>query len=117
MTEIEIIEKILKRKDITKEKLSRMIKMSSTGMYDIFKRGDMKVSVLRKIADALNVNPCVFFKNDEFDEKNIINGSYNNIGISNSINIENESLKREIKLLKKTIKDKEQIIELLTKNK
>jgi len=116
MTVIQQIEKIRKYRKISKTDLARAIGIRKETYGRISNETkDMKVSDLLKIAKVLNVKPEIFFKDDDLSENNIINGNYNNIGIGNSINIENESLKKEIELLKQTIKDKEKIIELLTK--
>jgi len=116
---------LLKSKNLSQEKLAAKIGMSRTGLNDLIKRNDLKVSVLEKIAEALNVSVGYFF--DETDSNNgiIQNGKHNYHASTNgSINIGElecnrklELSENKVKALEEQLKLKDEIITLLKKTK
>ena len=127
----------LKIKKITKEKgwtikfLCENIGVSQAGLSYIFKQKSLRIDLLMKISDFLNVDICVFF-NDSLVNPNInqqkishtgnqLSGHGNIIQNGNgnkmtSVGRENV-LKERIKGLEKEVTLKNEIIELLKEQK
>ena len=121
MTEIEQINKMLSEKGIAVTKLAKEIGMSEKGLRLMLKGKDLKISRLKAIAKYLRVPIFSFFEtnNENIGDYNIniIGGIVEDNSIMYGKDAEIERLKVEIKHLKIQLKDKEQIIELLTQNK
>lgn len=60
-----------KEKKITIEELGKKIGLSYQGMQSFFKRGELKISTLQKIADILEVDMATFFKDEPIINKGI----------------------------------------------
>lgn len=58
----ELIKILCKRKRISQNELIKLSGLTSPGFYMGIKKESFTISTLEKIANALNVNPCVFFK-------------------------------------------------------
>jgi len=112
------IKKLSENKSFAIKDLAKKIKISEAGLHQMIRKESMKIDILEKISEALNVPVSYFF--NESDGKgnitinNVANGKQNNVSILNN---ENENLRKENKLLKDKIKDKEEIIKLLKQNK
>jgi len=109
------IKKILRIKNINIKKFVNDIGMTEQGYsYDI-KNDSLKISTLIEISKYLKVEPSFFFINEQY-QNNESNFSVNES--AELYNLRLTDLQNENELLKATIKDKEQIIELLKgKNK
>ncbi len=55
------IENLRKRREITQKDLSERVGMTTTGYQKMIRTGDVKVSVLEKLAQALGVDIQTFF--------------------------------------------------------
>ncbi|MDR2011384.1 MAG: helix-turn-helix domain-containing protein [Bacteroidales bacterium] len=64
---LENVKKIMKIKKISQKELAEMIDYSETGLHKSFKLEDIKLSTLLSIANALNVDPNLFFVDNGFD--------------------------------------------------
>jgi len=87
--------------------LANHIKKSSQYIYYIYNKKDLDTGLLRKIADALEVNIFYFFVEHGTDFK-----EYTEIKPKSKPG-ELESCMNQIELLQKIIEDKEEIINLL----
>ena len=96
------LKEVIRVKKKSQRELASDIGMTQSGLSQALASGDLKVSVLEKIANSLGVDVRIFFNDTE---------STPEIGTT-----EFERLKRlenENELLRKMIKDKEDLIELL----
>ena len=111
------IENLLKEKRYTKKDLAKGIGMSQQGISDLFKRKDMKVSVLKKIALFLET-PAAYFIDNTSSNYQVAKGGSNiiNDGVVSYSNSSVEKLKSENKELKKEVKYLKEINELLKQN-
>jgi len=60
----QLIKILCKRRGMTETKLIGFTGMSVPGYYLMLKKQTMTTLVLEKISEALNVNPCIFFKEE-----------------------------------------------------
>lgn len=108
-----------KQMGINLNELISEIDMTEGGFYKMLSAKSMKITTLKKIADALNMPIAMFFESGKTVQK--IKGNYNtqtnnshliepNAG---SMKMEVEGLKKQIALLESQIADKDKIIELL----
>ncbi len=120
------LHELMKLKKITQKELSNKIFLSQNAISNILQRGDLKVSVLEKIAEVLSVPVSYFFEEESGTSlnKQITNGNGNvqMNGVNNgSIKLNNakheiDKLKAELSGCREQLKLKDEIIELL-KNK
>jgi transcriptional regulator with XRE-family HTH domain len=111
MDYIQKIKELILIKKISQRELARVInKTHATINNYITGKTIIDVNTLIEIANALNVHPCVFFREDE-KVKTQINGNYNNIGNGNGNSIIINNLEKEVENLKERIADKEKIIQ------
>ena len=131
------IKKITKRKGWTIKFLCENIGVSQAGLSYIFKQESLRIDLLMKISEFLNVDICVFFDNSMDDSKinqqishagnklsghgNIIqNGNGNkmtSVGRENVLKERINGLEKEIKGLEGQLELKDKIIGLLEKGK
>ena len=109
---------LLKKKDISQKKLSEGIDFSRTALSQALIRGDMKVSLLVKIAKFLNVPISYFFEDnkDLAGNNQTANGNNNKQIIVNGKKTNVKALSEKIKGLEKEVKYLSEINALL-KNK
>ena len=93
---------IIEKKRITQKEIAVKIGLSENALSTALKKGDFKISMLEKIAEVLGVPVGYFF--EEGDEPPVTQ-NFNSADIS--------MLKNEIKMLKKIIEQKDQMIEKL----
>ena len=96
------INDLRKIKQISQRELSTKVGLSLTGLQKALEKNDFKTSTLVKIAEVLGVPVGYFF--EEGDEPPVTQ-NFNSADIS--------MLKNEIKMLKKIIEQKDQMIEKL----
>jgi len=111
---------LLTKNNISIEKLAFSIGITKNTLLNVFKKNEINTKYLVKISEHFDMPMSYFFDEDCNNVKienvgNETTGNGNKIG-NVSINNENEKLKIENEYLKKQIKDKEEIINLL-KNK
>lgn len=97
------IEELRKLKKFTQDKLALDVGISKQTFLNLMKSGDFRISHLERIAELFKVDICIFFKNES---DNVLNAFYSP---------ELEALKKENKLLRGVVADKEKIIKLLEK--
>ncbi|MFD1255746.1 helix-turn-helix domain-containing protein [Mucilaginibacter terrae] len=101
---------------ITLSDLAKNIEMTEAGFYKMLSTDSIKVKTLKKIAEVLK-QPIPFFLEEHLSGSNYQNISAPaqlaepNVGYYN----EKENLKEQISILKNQLKDKEKIIQLLSK--
>jgi len=113
---------LLESKKITVKKLAEKIGISEIGLHKMMNNQSMRIDVIEKIAEFLEVPVSYFFEEnpvpcEKTKTHNVIqngNGINNNMSITLKNN-EIDKLKTENEFLKKQVKDKEEIIELLKK--
>ncbi len=65
--DIKMLEGLRKEKKISQKELSEKIGISQVAYANMIKRGDMKVSILEKIAEILDIPVGSFFSIEQFD--------------------------------------------------
>lgn len=102
---------------ITLSDLAKHIEMTEAGFYKMLSTDSIKVKTLKKVSEVLK-QPVAYF----FDDHSAGGSSYQ--AAASSLNLaeppsayssEKEGLKKQISLLESQLKDKEKIIELLSK--
>ncbi len=110
------IKAILKKRGSSVSWLCQHIDMTDNGYFYMMQKETLKVAVLQKIAQVMEV-PIAHFILDETDGDDALDvrGQYIRQAI-HLLESKNESYKKEIELLKNTVKDKEEIISLMKNN-
>lgn len=82
----ELIKILCKRRNLSQNDLIKLSGISSPGFYMGMKKESFTVTTLEKIAVALNVNPCVFFKDDPgvYPEDMVIENIVKDTGVNKS---------------------------------
>lgn len=122
------IKGVFEKRNLSIVDFAKSLNMSTTGVYDIFKRDHINTANLIKISEILDVPISYFFTEDDipenvkfFNNGNVAignkNTSTNTINNSNMFHERMQSLEKEIANLKELIKSKDEIIELLRQKK
>ncbi len=110
MTVIENIKEKMVEKRYKAKHLAIGIGMTDNGISNLFKRGDMKLSILKKIAVFLETPISYFIETGD-------DATYNQYKNNNIIILsENVGLKEKIKDYKKEVRDLKEKIKLLEEN-
>jgi transcriptional regulator with XRE-family HTH domain len=101
---------------ITLSDLAKHIEMTEAGFYKMLSTDSIKVKTLKKLSDVLK-QPIQFFFEDHFSGSGYqVNQSPAQLAEPPSEYYnEKENLKEQISILKSQLKDKEKIIQLLSK--
>lgn len=109
------IKELSKNKQVSVIDLAKHLEISTTAIYDIFKKDKISTDILEKIKEILNISMTDFFIEDK--EKNLLVGDNNFSKQKNSNNTtvnDIEAYKKEIEHLnKELLKAKDKIIQLL----
>ncbi|WP_345948340.1 MULTISPECIES: helix-turn-helix domain-containing protein [unclassified Mucilaginibacter] len=103
---------------MTLAELSKQIEMTEAGFYKMLATDSIKVKTLKKISEVLQIPLPAFLNNQLAEAGNSYQMAGDNLQLAEpSVSYSNEGdiLKKQIKQLKSQLKDKEKIIELLTK--
>ncbi len=108
------IEDLRKKRKLSIQELSEMIGMTKTGLHNLIKNEDTKLSTLKKISEALGVPMSYWFSeqggNVNGNSVQVANGHFNRQSITAK---EADYLREKIKDLERIIKEKDEIIQLL----
>ena len=101
---------------ITLSDLAKHIEMTEAGFYKMLSTDSIKVKTLKKVSEVLK-QPVAYFFDDHSSGASYQTSpsSYNLAEPSTEYGSEKEGLKKQIKQLESQLKDKERIIELLSK--
>jgi transcriptional regulator with XRE-family HTH domain len=101
---------------ITLSDLAKHIEMTEAGFYKMLSTDSIKVKTLKKVSDVLK-QPVAYFFDDHFSDSSYQQSSsfINLAEPPSAYNSEKEALKKQISILESQLKDKEKIIELLSK--
>ena len=115
------IRELCKEKKITIREMANRVGLSEGALQALIKNGSTRTETLEKIAKELDVSAGIFFSEDSTigNIGHTTNGNYNQIGSIeiNSCPIKLEKALLKIEYLEQTLKDKEEIIELLKSKK
>lgn len=106
----EKINALRKEKGVSVEELAKLLGLSNSGMYKIFKRKHVDVEQLKQLADYLGISfesllPDSQVFNSTSGNGNVINITNNSV-VTNNV----EELKKEVMHLREIIRQKEEII-------
>jgi DNA-binding Xre family transcriptional regulator len=101
----DMIDEYIKKEHLTRPKFCHSIGITNQALNRMMRLKAFKLETMERIADKLNVSPCIFF-----DEKKMLMYAENN-NIDNQIVNENNSYYIEINRLKNEIKLKDNLIE------
>lgn len=100
---------------ITLSDLAKHIEMTEAGFYKMLSTDSIKVKTLRKLSEVLK-QPIPFFFEDHFSGSGYeVSQSSVQLAEPTGAYNEKENLKEQISILKSQLKDKEKIIQLLSK--
>ncbi len=116
------IREVLKEKDVSIRKFCREIGMSTTNLYDVFKRNSIDTKYLNIIEDKYDVSPGFFVVEEDNVKYNITSVISNEQDMVKKFQEDNDQLrkeiegyKREIELLKSLVESKDMLIKNLQK--
>jgi len=118
------IKKLLKSESFNIMEFCKRIGLTHAGYQYSIEKESLKVKTLIKISEVLNVHPGIFFEDTKYNQVNenlILYGKRSAKQASaerfNHLNLELEKMSIENEYLKKQIEDKNEIINLLKKDK
>ena len=107
------IKQLSKNKEVSVIDLAQKLDVSTTAIYDIFKKDKLSTDILEKISEILNIPMADFF---EDNAKTVIGKDNNGNVVQNSTHVNIDSCKQEIVSLKEQVRLQGEIIDLLKKN-
>ncbi|WP_158826686.1 helix-turn-helix domain-containing protein [Mucilaginibacter lacusdianchii] len=108
-----------KQMGVTLSDLAKNIEMTEAGFYKMLSTDSIKLKTLKKIAEVLK-KPVSFFIDHTAKKGVIYSSDDSEMSVAAEphtiYQVEKDGLVKQIKLLESQLKDKEKIIELLSKN-
>lgn len=103
---------------ITLSDLAKHIEMTEAGFYKMLSTDSIKVKTLKKVSEVLK-QPVAYFFDDHSSASSYetASSSFNLAEPPAQYGSEKEGLKKQISLLESQLKDKEKIIQLLSKDR
>lgn len=102
------LKQIADSKKIEIQEIAYELKMTPNGFRESIKNETIQLKKIRQLCELLNIHPNLFFDLEKGVYLNNVNAQ---LGNGNKIIVESKDL--EIKLLKQSLKDKEELIEML----